>query len=73
MSEVRRLSMPTMLSFGFGNIAEGIKSTAYGAFLLFFYLHVLPWPYPCFRMRSQTHSSASFQTAFRPDGADATP
>ena len=41
MSEVRRLSMPTMLSFGFGNIAEGIKSTAYGAFLLFFYQQVL--------------------------------
>ncbi|MCI4643548.1 MAG: MFS transporter [Hyphomonadaceae bacterium] len=41
MSQDRRLSIPTMVAFGAGNVAEGVKSTAYGTFLLFFYQQVL--------------------------------
>lgn len=41
MIETRKLSRMTMISFGIGNSAEGIKSTAFGTFLLFYYQQVL--------------------------------
>lgn len=44
MASVRKLSMVTMVSFGVGNSAEGIKSAAFGAFLLFYYQQVLSVP-----------------------------
>lgn len=38
---VRKLSLPVMGAFGIGQAAEGIKSTAFGTFLLFYYQQVL--------------------------------
>jgi glycoside/pentoside/hexuronide:cation symporter, GPH family len=44
VASARKLSIVTMLSFGVGNSAEGIKSAAFGAFLLFYYQQVLGVP-----------------------------
>ena len=41
MSQSRKLNPLTMVSFGVGNSAEGIKSAAFGAFLLFYYQQIL--------------------------------
>ncbi|MFT5097946.1 MAG: GPH family glycoside/pentoside/hexuronide:cation symporter [Candidatus Azotimanducaceae bacterium] len=40
----RRLSMPTMLAFGIGQAAEGIKNQAFNVFLLFYYQQVIGIP-----------------------------
>jgi GPH family glycoside/pentoside/hexuronide:cation symporter len=37
----RRLSMPTMLAFGIGQAAEGLKNQAFNVFLLFYYQQVI--------------------------------
>ena len=39
--EARRLSLPVMTAFGVGQTAEGIKTTAFNTFLLFYYQQVL--------------------------------
>ena len=39
--EVRRLGMPTMLSYGFGQVAEALKNAGFGAFLLFYYQQIV--------------------------------
>jgi Na+/melibiose symporter-like transporter len=37
----RKLTRSTILSFGIGNAAEGVKTTVYGGFILFYYQQVL--------------------------------
>lgn len=37
----RKLALSTILAFGVGNAAEGIKTTVYGGFVLFYYQQVL--------------------------------
>ena len=39
--KVRRLSLPVMASYGFGQIAEALVTTALGTFLLYYYNQVL--------------------------------
>ena len=41
---MRRLSIPTMFAFGFGQTAEGVKNQAFNVFLLFFYTQVVGIP-----------------------------
>ena len=41
---MRRLSVPTMLAFGFGQTAEGVKNQAFNVFLLFYYQQVIGIP-----------------------------
>jgi glycoside/pentoside/hexuronide:cation symporter, GPH family len=43
-TEVRRLSVGSMLAFGVGQAAEGIKNTAFNTFVLFFYQQVVGIP-----------------------------
>ena len=38
---VRKLSVPTMLAFGVGQVAEGVKNQAFNVFLLFYYQQVI--------------------------------
>ena len=40
----RKLSLPTMFSFGVGQIAEGVKNQAFNVFLLFYYQQVIGIP-----------------------------
>ncbi len=40
----RRLSLPTMVSFGIGQAAEGFKNQAFNVFLLFYYQQVVGIP-----------------------------
>lgn len=44
MSEVRKLSLPTMLAFGVGQAAEGMKNQAFNVFLVFYYQQVIGLP-----------------------------
>ncbi|MEM7097813.1 MAG: MFS transporter [Pseudomonadota bacterium] len=41
---VRKLSLPTMAAFGFGQTAEGVKNQAFNVFLLFYYQQVIGIP-----------------------------
>jgi Na+/melibiose symporter-like transporter len=41
MEGTRKLSTATILAFGVGNAAEGVKTTVYGSFVLFYYQQVL--------------------------------
>ncbi len=38
---VRKLSLPTMLAFGVGQVAEGVKNQAFNVFVLFYYQQVI--------------------------------
>ena len=44
MTAVRRLSLPTMVAFGLGQCAEGIKNQAFNVFLVFYYQQVIGLP-----------------------------
>ncbi len=44
MSDVKKLSMPTMLAFGVGQAAEGMKNQAFTVFLVFYYQQVIGLP-----------------------------
>jgi glycoside/pentoside/hexuronide:cation symporter, GPH family len=44
MTDVRRLSQPTMLAFGIGQAAEGMKNQAFAVFLVFYYQQVIGLP-----------------------------
>lgn len=44
MSEVRKLPLSTMLAFGVGQAAEGMKNQAFSVFLVFYYQQVIGLP-----------------------------
>ena len=44
MTDVRKLSQPTMLAFGIGQAAEGMKNQAFAVFLVFYYQQVIGLP-----------------------------
>ena len=49
MTTVRKLSVPTMFSFGIGQAAGAFKNIAWGALLLFYYQQLVgveAWPSP---------------------------
>ena len=44
MTDVRKLSQPTMLAYGIGQAAEGMKNQAFSVFLVFYYQQVIGLP-----------------------------
>lgn len=44
MTDARKLSQPTMLAFGIGQAAEGMKNQAFAVFLVFYYQQVIGLP-----------------------------
>ena len=41
MSEVRRLKLPVMASYGFGQVAEAMVTVGFNTFMLYYYNQVL--------------------------------